>query len=151
MKKLIFFGVILLMTIATQAQSLNPVGWTFSAKKISDKTYELHITATIESGWHLFSQTQPGNAVAEPTLITFNKNALLNLNGKIKEEGKLEKFNDAKLDIGANQYSSTVDFVQVVKLKTNAKTTVNGNVKFQTCNDERCLPPKKVTFSIALK
>ena len=44
-----------------------------------------------------------------------------------------------------------VDFVQVVKLKANAKTNVSGNVEFQTCNDEKCLPPKTVNFSIALK
>lgn len=138
------------MAIAAKAQ-LNPVTWAFSAKKISDKTYELHITASIQSGWHLFSQVQPEDAVAEPTLITFNKNPLLTLDGKIKEEGKLEKFHDAKLEISANQYSTKVDFVQVVKLKANAKTNVSGSVRFQTCNDEKCLPARNATFSVALK
>jgi thiol:disulfide interchange protein DsbD len=137
------------MAGAAKAQ-LNPVSWTFTAKKLSDKTYELRITASIQSGWHLYSQVQPEDAIADPTTFAFNKNPLLILEGKIKEEGKMEKFHDAKLDISANQYSKTVDFVQVVKLKAKAKTTVSGNVKFQTCNDEKCLPPKSVTFSIAL-
>jgi Disulphide bond corrector protein DsbC len=148
--KNIFFSVlVVLITVAAKAQ-LNPVSWTYSAKKITDKTYELHITATMQSGWHLYSQTQPEDAIAEPTKITFNKNPLLILDGKIKEEGKMEKFHDAKLDLSANQYSSKVEFVQTIKLKASAKTNVSGTVRFQTCNDEKCLPPKNVTFSIAL-
>ncbi len=137
------------MAAAANAQ-LNPVSWTYSAKKIADKTYELHMTATIQSGWHLYSQTQPEDAIAEPTTVTINKNPLLTLEGKINEEGKMEKFHDEKLEVSANQYSSTVSFVQVVKLKAKAKTNVSGSIRFQTCNDEKCLPPKTVTFSVAL-
>lgn len=135
--------------MTVQAQ-LNPISWSYEAKKIADKTYELHITATIQAGWHLYSQTQPEDAIAEPTSLNFNKNPLLTLEGKIKEEGKLEKFHDARLDVSANQYSSKVKFVQVVKLKAKAKTNVSGSVRFQTCNDEKCLPPKTVTFNVAL-
>ena len=62
-----------------------------------------------------------------------------------------KKFHDKKLDVSANQYSDKVDFVQVVKLKGAAKTNITGHVEFQTCNDQRCLPPKKVTFNVALK
>jgi Disulphide bond corrector protein DsbC len=139
----------MIAAIGAHAQ-LNPVIWSFSSKKTADKTYELKLTASIQDGWHLYSQTQPQDAIAEPTQISFNKNPLLSLDGKPKEDGKMEKFHDAKLDLSANQYSSQVTFIQTVKLKTNAKTKVTGAVKFQTCNDEKCLPPKSVTFSIAL-
>ena len=149
MKKLFIITSVLLLSLATIAQ-LSPVSWTYSARQVSDKTYELRITASMQSGWHLYSQTQPEDAIAEPTKITFNKNPLLTLDGKIKEEGKMEKFHDARLDLSANQYSSKVDFIQTVKLKANAKTKVSGTVRFQTCNDEKCLPPKNITFSIAL-
>jgi thiol:disulfide interchange protein DsbD len=104
--------------------------------------------ATIQSGWHLYSQTQPEDAIAIPTTFTINKNPLLSLEGKIKEEGKMEKFHDAKLDLSAHQYSRKVEFVQVVK--ANAKTNLTGNVEFQTCDDEKCLPPKTTPFSIAI-
>ncbi|HEY6506120.1 MAG TPA: protein-disulfide reductase DsbD domain-containing protein [Chitinophagaceae bacterium] len=149
MKK-VFFFLLLTITAAAGFAQLNPVSWTYTAKKIANQTYELHITASIQSGWHLYSQVQPDDAIAEPTLVTFNKNPLLTFDGKIREEGKLEKFHDATLDVSANQYSTKVNFVQVVKLKAKAKTKVSGNVRFQTCNDEKCLPPKTVTFSVAL-
>ena len=48
----------------------NPVTWNYTAKKIADKKYELHLTATIQSNWHLYSQTQPMEAIAIPTSIT---------------------------------------------------------------------------------
>jgi thiol:disulfide interchange protein DsbD len=133
------------------AQLLNPVSWSYSAKKIADNTFEVHITAKMEPGWHLYSQVQPDDAIAEPTSFSFNKNPLLSFEGKTKEEGKMEKFHDAKLDVSANQYSQTVDFVQVIKVKGKAKTNINGSVRYQTCNEEKCLPPKIVNFTVALK
>jgi thiol:disulfide interchange protein DsbD len=54
------------------------------------------------------------------------------------------------LGVSANQYAGKVDFVQVVKMKAKAKTNLAGIVEFQTCDDKKCLPPKKVNFSIAL-
>jgi len=147
--KFLVLASVLLGTVSLQAQQ-NPVSWTFSAKKIADKQYELHMTATIQKGWHLYSQTQPEDAIAIPTGFKINSNPLLAIDGKIKEEGKMEKFHDAKLELSANQYSNKVDFVQVVKLKANARTNVTGTVEFQTCNDEKCLPPKKVNFTIDL-
>jgi hypothetical protein len=149
MKKTIFLSLITFLAVSLQAQ--NPVTWTFSSKKLGDKKFEIHLTATIQSGWHLFSQKQPDDAIAIPTGFTINNNPLLELDGKIKEVGKMEKFHDAKLEVSANQYADKVDFVQVVKLKANVVTNVSGNVEFQTCNDEKCLPPKKINFTIALK
>ena len=149
MKRFILLAIIGLMFTAVQAQ--NPVSWTFSAKKIDDKTYEVHMTANIQSGWHLYSQNQPDDAIAIPTGFTINNNPLIKLDGKIKEMGSLEKFHDKKLDVSANQYSNKVDFVQVVKLKASAKTNISGSVEFQTCNDEKCLPPRTVNFNVAIK
>ena len=150
MKRIIFFLVIALGTATVNAQ-LNPVSWSFIAKKVADKTYEMHLTAIMQSGWHLYSQVQPEDAIAIPTGFKINNNPLLLLEGKITEVGKMEKFHDAKLEVSANQYADKVDFVQVVKLKVNAKTNLTGSVEYQTCDDKKCLPPKTVNFSIAVK
>jgi thiol:disulfide interchange protein DsbD len=140
------------LTVAiASAQNINPVSWSFTSKKLGDKEYEIQMLATIQQGWHLYSQSQPEDAIAQPTSFQFNKNPLLDMNGKVKEVGKLEKFKDKTLDVSANQYSNKVLFVQKVKIKGKAKTNVTGKLEFQTCNDEKCLPPKSVNFSIALK
>lgn len=137
------FGV---MVVSAQ----NPVTWTFTSKKLTDNTYEIHMTATMEKGWHLYSQTQPDDAVAGPTTFTITSNPLIELVGKIREDGKLEKFHDKELEISANQYSKSVNFVQTIKLKGKAKTSFNGSVEYQTCDDKKCLPPKTVNFKVAL-
>lgn len=149
MKKALLLA--LFFAVGTLAFAQNPVSWSFTSKKISDKVYEVVLTASIQPGWHLYSQNQPDDAIAQPTSFTFNNNPLVELNGKVKELGKLEKYRDDKLDVSANQYSNKVDFVQVVKLKGKAKTAVTGKLEFQTCDDKKCLPPKTIPFTIALK
>ncbi len=151
MKKIMLGSLLMMIAGNTHAQMLNPVLWSFTSKKIADKTYEVHLLASIQSGWHLYSQTQPADAINIPTEIIFNKNPLLTIDGKTKETGKMEVFRDKKLGISANQYKDQVEFVQIIKLKLNAKTNVVGSVEFQTCDDKKCLPPKKLDFSIALK
>src|SRR5215203_346926 len=150
MKKIVFILLAFFSVVFASAQNVNPVSWTFSSKKISDKDYELQLVATIQQGWHLYSQTQPEDAIAQPTSFNFNKNPLVTIDGKVKEMGKLEKYKDKTLDVSANQYSNKVVFVQKIKMKGKAKTNVTGKLEFQTCNDEKCLPPKTVNFSIAL-
>jgi hypothetical protein len=148
MKKI--FLLLLTISLGLFAAAQNPVSWAFSSKKIKDGVYELQFSASIQGGWHLYSQKQPSDAIAQPTAFTFNKNPLINWEGKVKEIGNLEKYHDKTLDVSANQFSNKVVFVQVVKLKAKAKTAVSGSVEYQTCNDEKCLPPKTIPFTIAL-
>ena len=91
MKKGLFIIVLAFGSCLLHAQS--PVSWSFNSKKISEKTYEVHLTANIQSGWHLYSQDQPSDAIAIPTSVTINNNPLLKLDGKVKEVGSMEKFN----------------------------------------------------------
>lgn len=148
-KGLLFLSLVCSVAIAS-AQIASPVNWKFASKKISDNVYEIQMTADIQDGWHLYSQTQPKDAIAIPTSFNFNKNPLLQLDGKTKEQGKMEKFSDKELGVSANQYSKQVVFVQRVVLKGKAKTAVTGKVEFQTCDDKKCLPPKTVNFTVSI-
>lgn len=148
MMKAVLFSLFLASGLLLQGQ--NPVNWTFTSKKVADNTYEVRMTATIDKGWHLYSQTQPDDAIAIPTTFTVTTNPLLEVVGKIKENGKMEKFHDKQLDLSANQYSEKVEFVQTVKLKGKIKTSYSGSVEYQTCDDKKCLPPKTVNFKVAL-
>lgn len=149
MKKVFFLSLSVLLVSFAFAQ--NPVSWAFNTKKISADVYEVHLIATLQPGWHIYSQNQPDDAIAQPTSFNFNKSPLLSLNGKTKEVGKMEKFKDEKLGVAANQYAGKVDFVQMVKVKGKAKTNVTGKLEYQSCDNSKCLPPKTVNFSIALK
>lgn len=149
MKKLHVAIVGILLMYTASAQIKEPISWSFTANKVNDVTYELHLTASVDRGWHIYSQTTPdGGPVA--TKIEFAKNPLATLNGAAKEEGKLEQKHEALFGVDVKQFSNKIDFVQVVKLKAKVKTNITGTVKFMSCNDHECLPPKTQKFSIAL-
>lgn len=151
MKKFNVFTFLMFFAIFSYGQERkNPIQWQYSAKKIGDKTYEVHLTAMLESGWHAYSQLQPEEAVAQPTAIKFKSNPLVGIEGKIKEVGAMEKWQDEATGIKANQYKDQVDFVQIVKLKGNVKTSVSGSLTYQVCTDQMCLPPRTDDFTIKI-
>ena len=151
MKKLLFASFLVLFSNFLFAQMVrNPVSWTATSKKIGDKTYEIHLTASIESPWHIYSQTTPDGGPV-PTSITFTKNPLIIKEGGTKEVGKLEQHHEPLFGVDVKQFSNKVDFVQTVKLKANVKTSVDIAVEFMTCNDKECLPPVTKNFTVALK
>jgi DsbC/DsbD-like thiol-disulfide interchange protein len=148
MKKMTIGICLMLFAVRANAQINNPVMWLYSAKKIADKTYELHMTATINANWHLYGQG-PGATGLEPTTtITFINNPLINFEGSIREVGKPEQYYDKNFKSVLKYYTNTVDFVQTVKLRSSISTVIKGTVKYVVCNDRSCLPPKDVPFTI---
>ena len=150
MKKILAASIFLLISNFLFAQIQNPVNWTATAKKIADKTYEIHLSANINNGWHIYSQTTPEGGPI-PTNISFTKNPLVVNEGSTKEVGKMEQHNEPLFGVDVKQFSNKVDFVQVVKLKANVKTSLEVAVEFMTCNDKECLPPPTKKFTVAIK
>jgi hypothetical protein len=149
MKQLLLSGL-LLVPIALFAQE-TPVHWQFSAQKISGETYAVHLAATVDGGWHVYSQIQPKEAVAQPTVIKFSSNPLIQLKGEVKEVGKRETYDNETIGIKQYQFSDKVDFVQTVTLKATVQTKVAGNLTYQVCTDKMCLPPATIPFSVTLQ
>ena len=147
MKKNIFLVFFILTTsFAVHAQIDNPVQWNYIAKKVDDKTYELHMTATINGKWHIYAQD--AGEGPEPTSFEFSKNPLIKLDGLVKEDGKLEKTYDPNFKSTLRYYSNKVDFIQKVKIKSAVSTLIKGTVTYMVCDDKKCLPPKEIPFSI---
>ena len=146
---MLLLATVLLATLCF-AQVKNPVKWSFTTKKINPTSYEVHLTAMLDNGWHLYSQSTPDGGPV-PTAIAFTKNPLVTLDGTAKEVGKLEQHFESLFGVDVKQFSRKVDFVQTVKLKAGVKTTLNGTIDFMTCNDHECLPPSTQKFSLELK
>ena len=150
MRQCALLAAAIFLTTFCFAQLKNPVKWSFTSKKIDATTYEVHLTATLDNGWHTYSQTTPeGGPVA--TSIGFTQNPLIVVQGTAKEVGKLEKHFEGLFGVDVKQFSNKVDFVQTVKLKGKMKTSLNGTVEYMTCNDHECLPPAAQKFSITLQ
>ena len=148
MKKLLVLFCSIVFAMNLHAQKPNPVKWTFTAIKKSDKQYEVVASATIDAPWHMYSQFVSGGPI--PTNFTFSKNPLVQLAGKTKEKGKLQKMYDKNFKTELSFFSDKVDFIQTVNLKVASKTNLVGMVEYSICNDDRCLPPAKVSFEVAL-
>ena len=153
MKTLLSFFLVWLPMLCC-AQSA--IKWQYSAKKITAKNYEVHLTASISDGWHTFSQMQPEDAIALPTKITFDKNPLVQVDGKMKEVGKMEKVVEQTIGIEQWQYSGKVDFVQAVTVRDSrseprqVRTAISGSITYQLCNDHECMPPKTERFTVKI-
>lgn len=136
------------ITLFSFSQSTKQVKWVFSAKKIANNTYEVHMTANINGNWHLYSQQGGDGPVS--TSFNFTRNPLLIVDGKVKEVGKLKKNFEESFNSEVRFYEKMVDFVQVVKIKGNAKTNLAGKVEFMVCDDKMCLPPGQVEFNVSI-
>ncbi len=143
---------ILLTAILTGclAQPKNPVNWTFSSTKLGNNKYELKMTATLGSGWHIYSQKTPEGG-PEPTKFDFAPNGLVTNTGIPKEVGKIIKKQDEGFGVEVMYYSNKVDFVQTVTVKGGIKTNISGKVHYMLCDDSKCLPPTEASFNIALQ
>lgn len=150
MKKFTLFVIALVVSATAFSQVENPVKLVFAAEKKGDKLYNVVITATFGKPWHMYSQSTPDGGPL-PTKITFKANPLITLDGKTKEDGKLETTHDENFQVDVKYYADKVVFTQAVKLKANVKTHATGQLEYMVCNDTRCLPPKKVPFDITLQ
>jgi hypothetical protein len=141
---LVLFGL-----MSLQASAQKPVRWKFSAVRIADRTYEIHLTAKVEQPWHIYSQTTPpgGPAAAK---IEFSVNPIVAINGTIREAGELITTTEKLFGVKTNYYEDAVDFIQQVKIKSNGKTTVTGYVQYMVANTTQSLPVTTVSFNIAL-
>jgi hypothetical protein len=147
MKRFALTSVLLLAGFFLFAQSTKQVKWNFTSKKIADKTFEVHMTATINGNYHMYAQDGGDGPVS--TTFNFTKNPLVVLDGKVKESGKMKKVFEEAFSSEVRYYENTVDFVQVVKTK-GAKSNLSGSVEFMVCNEKECLPPATVNFNVSI-
>jgi len=53
-KYLLVFALLFSFSVVSLAQT--PYTWSFKASRVSDKTYEIHLTADVQAPWHTYSQ-----------------------------------------------------------------------------------------------
>lgn len=139
----------MLFTVAAFAQIEAPVKWSYAAKKVSATEAVVLVKATIEPGWHIYSQNlKEGGPVA--TSFTFSPAKNYTVVGKTAEPKAITKYEDS-FKMNVSYFENSVVFQQKVKLKAAGATTVKGKVEYMTCNDRKCLPPDEVEFSVSVK
>ena len=141
--KHLLLGLFTLMTAMVQGQILDPVSWSTSIEKVSDNEYDLVATAVIDMGWHLYSQTVPDEGPL-PTVFTYEENDSYVLVGTtVEPEGHTEF--DKTWETEIKYFADKAVFKQRIKISKDTEI-VTGEVEFQVCDDQRCLPPNYVSL-----
>jgi len=147
-------GLIAILLLDSQeicAQVEHPVKWSYGERRIDKNTIEIHLKATMQDDWHIYAQDQPANSVSKPASFKFNTGNNYILVGRVKERGKLINFFDPSSGLGAKEYSNTVDFVQVIKIRKPPVSSISGTLTYQACTDHMCLSPEDVNFFVPIK
>ena len=142
------FAMLLFAALGASAQIETPVTWSYAQKKISNTEAVVYIKATIQDGWHIYSQNvKPGGPVK--TTIKFLPSKDFAKVGITAEPKPLSKF-EKVFDMNVGYFENSVVFQQKIKLNKPA-TTVAGTIEFMVCDESRCLPPDEIKFSVQVK
>ncbi len=149
MKNVIFGILAFLFSANLNAQIHDPVSYTTSVEKISDSDFYLIVTANIDKGWHLYSQNVPENGPIATAFQFVNDNNQFQLVGKT-EEGKGHTSFDKAFGMDIKYFENTATFKQHIRLLTNDKIDIIGEIEYMVCDDTQCLPPtyKDMSFSV---
>ena len=151
MSKRFLILVAMLFIVIVQAQLVDPVKWTTSVEKLSDTEYKLISKASIESGWHLYSQTVPEGGPIATTFSYDDEGGKFKIKGNTSEE-EGHTVNDPVFEMKIKYFENTSIFEQLVEV-TNEVAVINSVVEFMVCDDSKCLPPTEVdlVFTISEK
>ena len=144
MKKLFLLVMMMVMTVAVNAQMVNPVHFTSQLKMLKGDEAEIIFSAKIEKGWHLYS-TELGND--GPISATFHSNKMEGVKtvGKLTPRGREISKYDNMFGTTLRFFEGSATFVQKIKF-TKPTYTIDCYMEYGACNDEMCLPPSEIAL-----
>jgi len=144
--KITTITIIVLYTMKTWSFAQNEIDWSFLYNKVSE---EIEMTATLATGWHIYSTNLGGIAGPIPTEFQFQANKNVKFIDKVIEpEPKIEF--DPNFEETVKYFDKQVVFKQKVRWKKST-TQIHGNVVYMICNDRMCLPPVEKQFVVILE
>jgi thiol:disulfide interchange protein DsbD len=147
------FLAVLLCASGLLAQKLDPVQWTLTSevsKAPPGSTVPLKLTAKLQEGWHVYSLTTPeGGPIPSTAAIAENAAIEKTVLYQPKPERKL----DPNFGIDTETFGEQAVFLVTAQVKKDAAkgdTVLEAQVRYQSCNDRQCLPPRKKTAQFTL-
>ncbi|HTP86138.1 MAG TPA: cytochrome c biogenesis protein CcdA [Bryobacteraceae bacterium] len=146
------FALLALATAAFAAQ--DPVQWTLAPDRTVSvapgSSVLLRLTATLEPGWHLYSPTTPKGGPI-PTSLTLADSPVI-ASVHVYEPAPKRKY-DPNFQLDTETFEKQVVFLVAIELKkdaANGPLDLTAQVRYQSCNDKECLPPKRKTASATI-
>ncbi len=152
MKNILLLIISVLFSTTLFSQIFEPIKWQSSVKEESEGLYTLYFEATLDKGWHLYSQNEVETEDIAPTATEFtfyNEDKEYELIGKTTEPKGIQKF-DKVFEMDIKYFEDKVVFTQKIKKIAPSLATIKAEVFFGVCDDEKCLPPDVVEFTLNL-
>jgi len=148
-----FAAALLLIATTAYAAPKSPAQWHVKAIPASAKAgakITLTISGKIDPGWHLYAMEEPdGGPIATVVGLTEGDPAdLLSV-----DESKPILIDDPLFHMRTGFFRSAVDFTLHLRVDPSAKPGPNPLhvlIRFQSCNDQVCLPPRTDTLEVPL-
>ena len=144
MKRILLSLWALLLTLAVNAQMMNPVHFSSQLKTGKGTEAEIIFHATIDKGWHVYSTDIGDNG---PIEASFNvvKMEGAELVGKLTPKGKVITQMDKMFNMELKYFENEATFVQKIRF-TKPEYDIDCYLEYGTCSDESCLPPSEAAF-----
>lgn len=133
--------------LAASAWAGGPVNWTFSSETTGADTVQVRLSATCDTGWHIYALTLPSDEGPLPTVVHTDPSAAFHLAGPVEETAPEEK-EDPAFGMLVRFHSGIATFMQAVVPAKPEAFTIHGSVEYMACNDKTCLPPTTVEFTL---
>ena len=141
----------LFVAVGGFSQKLDPAKWSLELDPAAippGGKVLARLKAVIEPGWHLYSLTTPA---AKPTTIRLTDNTLIERIRVLQPMPKRAFDPTFKLD--SETFEGEAIFLIEAHTKKGAApgpSQITAEVRYQTCNDRLCLPPRTRTASATL-
>jgi thiol:disulfide interchange protein len=143
--------LLLLAAWPALAQGPNNVKWSLAlepAVAAPGSKIVARMEGRIDAGWHVYSMTSAG---AIPTTIKLSPNAAVE---KVRVfQAPPKKAYDSNFQLDTETYEGAAVFLLELQLKPQAAagtSEISAEVRYQTCNDKVCIPPRRDMESATL-
>jgi hypothetical protein len=149
-KTILLCLTVLLQAAALRAQPLqDPTSWTYELRRPAGadaEVRELVFKLRLQPGWHIWSMGPGGDEMMIKPGFTLDENPAVQPAGQVQELGKPVTTTMEGMEGPVTYLSDSVQYVQLLRI--SGKTRISGRHIYQICNDNMCLPPKEVRFSV---
>lgn len=135
------------ISIVAFSQMENPVKWTTHTEKVNDSVYNLVMKATIDKGWHMYSQHSPEGGSLPIEITSEKADKDFKLNGKAEESATHKEFNKT---FGVEEifFTDTATLKQQITLLNKDVKEVTLDFYGQACIDACIQLEEHFTFDL---
>ncbi len=124
----------------------HPVTWKLSPPSQSGTSLVAKLDATIEEGWHLYSQTQPAGGPVPTSIAVVGARYALSAKPRAPEPDHIP---DRNFNIISEVYSDSVRFSLPLHRAGTARDSLRISVRYQACTNRVCMPPRTDTLVVS--